>query len=65
MFACIVMVVVVVHEVMLCSFMVTHGNWMMIDMMFIYCYDYVYTCIMLIWFILHTRYPPLNHTEVC
>ena len=26
---------------------------------------YDYTCIMLIWLILQTKYPPLNYTEVC
>lgn len=34
-------------------------------MMFLNCYDYVYTCIMLIWLILQIIYPPLNYTEVC
>lgn len=49
-YAYIVMVMVVVHEVMVCSWS-------------IYCYDY--TCIVLIWLILQMRYPPLKYTEVC
>ena len=43
---------------------IMNGNWMMIEMMSIYCDDYDYTCIVLIWLILQMRYPPLNYTEV-
>lgn len=36
-----------------------------IKMMSIYCYEYDYKCIVLIWLILQMRYPHLSYTEVC
>lgn len=45
-YAYIDMVIVVVHEVMVCR---RYGHdLIMVEMMFMYCYDYVYTCIILI-----------------
>jgi len=61
-YAHIDLVIVVVHEVMVCG---EYGHALIIvEMMFMYCYDYVYTCIVLIWFLLQTSYPHENYTEV-
>lgn len=61
--ACQLYVYVVIHALCLVCVIgcgITHGNWKIIEMMLIYCYDYNYICIVLIWLILGTRYPPLN-----
>jgi len=51
-----------VGVIVVASYMVTG---IMIEMILIHCYGYDYTCIVLIWLILQTRYPPMNYTEVC
>jgi len=57
------MVIVIMHEVMVCG---RYGNALiMVEMMFAYYYDYVYTCIVLIWLILQMRYPPQNYIKLC
>jgi len=48
-YAYIDMVIIVMHEVMLCG---RYGHALiMVEMMLMYCYDYVYTCIFIIWLI--------------
>jgi len=62
-YAHIDIMIVVVHEVMVCG---RYGHALVIvEMMFMYYYDYAYTCIVLICFLLQTSYPHQNYTKVC
>lgn len=61
-YAHINMVIYAMHEVMVCGW---YGHALVIvEMMFMYCCDYVYMCIALIWFLLKTSYPHQNYNEV-